>query len=90
MKRFFNQVAAILLCATAFTVFSCEDDISDVGSGLIDNGSIADVTYVDVVSYNTNNDSIRSDEFVLQSASLGVFEEPVFGRTKAKFITQSR
>lgn len=90
MKRFFNQVAAILLCATAFTVFSCEDDISDVGSGLIDNGSIADVTYVDVVSYNTNNDSIRSDEFVLQSASLGVFEEPVFGRTKAKFITQAR
>lgn len=90
MKRFFNQVAAILLCATAFTVFSCEDDISDVGSGLIDDGSIADVTYVDVVSYNTNNDSIRSDEFVLQSASLGVFEEPVFGRTKAKFITQAR
>ena len=90
MKRFFNQVAAILLCATAFTVFSCEDDISDVGSGLIDNGSVADVTYVDVVSYNTNNDSIRSDEFVLQSAALGVFEEPVFGRTKAKFITQAR
>jgi len=90
MKRFFNLVAVILLCATVFTVFSCEDDISDVGSGLLDSGSYASVQYVDIISYNTNNDSIRSDEQVLQSGVLGVFEEPVFGRTKARFITQAR
>ena len=90
MKRFFNFVAAIVVCATAFTVFSCEDDISNVGSGLIDNGSVADAFYVDVVSYNTNNDSIRSDEQVLQNGVLGVYEEPVFGRTKARFISQAR
>lgn len=90
MKRFFNYVAATFMLATAFTVFSCEDDISDVGSGLIDSGSIANAFYVDVVSYNTNNDSIRSDELVLQSGVLGVYEEPLFGRTKAKFISQAR
>ncbi|HLV24169.1 MAG TPA: DUF4270 domain-containing protein [Moheibacter sp.] len=90
MRKFFNYVAAIFLCATAFTAFSCEDDISDVGSGLIDTGSTANAFYVDIISYNTNNDSIRSDEFVLQSGALGVYEEPVFGRTKAKFISQAR
>lgn len=90
MKRLFNWVAMGVVCATAFTTFSCEDDISDVGSGMIDSGSAAYVKYVDVVAYNTNNDSIRSDEQVLQNAILGVYEEPVFGRTKAKFISQAR
>lgn len=90
MKRFFNWVGAIVLCTTAFTVFSCEDDVSAVGSGLVDGGSTANVKYVDLISYNTNNDSIRSDEQVLQNAVLGVFEEPVFGRTKAKFYSQAR
>lgn len=90
MKRLFNWVAMGVVCATAFTTFSCEDDISDVGSGMIDSGSAAYVKYVDVVAYNTNNDSIRSDERVLQNAILGVYEEPVFGRTKAKFISQAR
>lgn len=90
MKKFFNFVAAVLVCTTAVSVISCEDDISDVGSGLLDTGSNANVFYVDLVSYNTNNDSIRSDEKVLINGILGVYEEPVFGRTKAKFISQVR
>lgn len=90
MKKLFNFVAAILVCTTAVSLVSCEDDISDVGSGLLDTGSSANVFYVDLISYNTNSDSIRSDEKVLQNGILGVFEEPVFGRTKAKFISQAR
>lgn len=90
MKKLFNWVALLFIGATAFTSFSCEDEISDVGSGLIDSGSYADVMYVDLIAYNTNNDSIRSDEQVLQNAILGVYEEPVFGRTKAKFYSQAR
>lgn len=90
MRRFSNLVAALVLCTTTFFAVSCEDDISDVGSGLIDTGASANAFYVDVVSYNTNNDSIRSDEKVLQSAVVGVYEESVFGRTKARFISQAR
>jgi hypothetical protein len=90
MKKLFNFVAAIIVCTTAVSLISCEDDISDVGSGLLDSGSTANVYYVDLISYNTNNDSIRSDEKFLQNGILGVFEEPVFGRTKAKFISQAR
>lgn len=90
MRRLSNLVAALVLCTTTFFAVSCEDDISDVGSGLVDTGASANAYYVDVVSFNTNNDSIRSDEKVLQSAVVGVYDEPVFGRTKARFISQVR
>lgn len=90
MKRFFNLVAGAIVITFALSAFSCEDDISDIGSGLLDSGSTANVMYVDLIAYNTNYDSIRSDEKVLQNAVLGVYEEPVFGRTKARFISQAR
>lgn len=90
MKRFFNVVAGAIVVLFTLSMLSCEDDISDVGNGLLDTGSNANVMYVDLVAYNTNNDSIRSDAKVLQSAILGVYEEPIFGRTKARFISQAR
>lgn len=90
MKRFFNVVAGAIVVVLTLSMLSCEDDISNVGSGLLDTGSNANVMYVDLVSYNTNSDSIRSDAKVLQNAILGVYEEPVFGRTKARFISQAR
>lgn len=90
MKKFFNCIAVALVLTATFAVSSCEDEISNVGSGLVDGGSVADVELVDIIAYNTNNDSIRSDENILQNGVLGVFEEPVFGRTKARFITQAR
>ncbi|SMC32730.1 DUF4270 domain-containing protein [Moheibacter sediminis] len=90
MKRFFNVVAGAIVVLFTLSIVSCEDDISNVGSGLLDSGSTANVMYVDLVAYNTNSDSIRSDEKVLQNAILGVYEEPVFGRTKARFISQAR
>lgn len=90
MKRFFNVVAGAIVVLFTVSMLSCEDDISNVGSGLVDTGSAANVMYVDLVAYNTNSDSIRSDAKVLQNAILGVYEEPVFGRTKARFISQAR
>lgn len=90
MRRFLNLVVALGFCSTALISFSCEDEVSDVGSGMLDTGASANAFYVDLVAYNTNNDSIRSDEAVLQSATVGVYEGPVFGRTKARFISQAR
>ena len=89
MIGFSKFVVAITVCATALLVFSCENDVNEIGSGIFD-GASSNVYYADVVSYNTNNDSIRSDEQVLQSGILGVYEEPVFGRVKSKFYSQAR
>lgn len=90
MKRIFNLAFGGLFLAVSLFSVSCEDDISNVGSNMLDDGTSADVMYVDVLAYNQNLDSIRSDEKVLQSAVLGVYEEAVFGRTKARFISQAR
>lgn len=91
MKRFFNLVAAIsLISSTVFVAWSCEDDISEIGTGLIDTGAGANIFEADVIAYNTNNDSIRSDAKVLQTAVLGVDEDPVFGRIKTRFYSQAR
>lgn len=90
MRRFLNLVVALGFCTTALISFSCEDEISDVGSGILDSGASANAFYVDLIAYNTNNDSIRSDEAVLQAATVGVYEGAVFGRTKARFISQAR
>lgn len=90
MRRFLNLAVVMVFCSAAFITISCENDISEVGSGLLDTGASANAYFVDLVAYNTNNDSIRSDEAVLQNAAVGVYEEPVFGRTKAKFFTQAR
>lgn len=89
MKGFSKFVVAITVCATALLVFSCENDVNEIGSGIF-NGASSNVYYADVVSYNTNNDSIRSDEQVLQSGILGVYEDPVFGRVKSRFYSQAR
>lgn len=89
MKGFSKFVVAITVSATALLAFSCENDVNEIGSGIF-NGASSNVYYADVVSYNTNNDSIRSDEQVLQSGILGVYEEPVFGRVKVRFYSQAR
>lgn len=90
MRKLFSWVAAGLLCATVIFSYSCEDDISNVGSDLMGSQATAHIFDVDLIAYNTNNDSIRSDSKVLQSGTFGVYEEPVFGRTKATFYTQTR
>lgn len=89
MKGLSKLVGVIMVCTTAFLTFSCENDINEIGRNLFD-GASSNVFYSNVVSYNTNNDSIRSDERVLQSAVLGVYDEPVFGTTKARFYAQAR
>lgn len=91
MRKFFNLVVASVFCSTSLLFTSCEDEeISGVGSDFIDSGVSAKTYYADVIAYNTNNDSIRSDAKVLQNAMVGVYEETVFGRTKARFISQAR
>lgn len=90
MKKIFNLAAAIIICSACFLVFSCEEDFTEVGNGMLDSGATANIQYLKILAYNTNNDSIRSDGKVLQTAVVGVYDEPVFGRTKARFITQAR
>ncbi len=90
MKKIFNiLVASIIMMAAGNTLTSCEDEIG-LGSGLVGGDAEGNVTSYDVLAYNTYTDSIRSDQKVLQNALLGVYEDNVFGKTNASFVTQLR
>ena len=90
MKKIFNILAAsIFVMSIGSTITSCEDEIG-LGSGLVGGDAEGNVTSYDVIAYNTYSDSIRSDQKVLQKALLGTYEDNVFGKTNASFISQLR
>ena len=91
MKKIFNiLLASAMTLAVGSSIVSCEDENIGLGSGLVGGDAEGNVASYDVIAYNERFDSLRSDQSVLQNALLGVFEEPVFGQTKASFITQIR
>ena len=91
MKKIFNiLLASAMTLAVGGSIVSCEDENIGLGSGLVGGDAEGNVASYDVIAYNERFDSLRSDQSVLQNALLGVFEEPVFGQTKASFITQIR
>jgi len=91
MKKILNiLVASVFTMTIGGTIVSCEDENIGLGSGLVGNDAEGNVTSYDVIAYNSYVDSIRSNQSVLQNALLGAYEEPVFGKTKASFISQLR
>lgn len=91
MKKIFNiLVASAMALTVGSTIVSCEDEAIGLGSGLVGGDAEGNVTSLDVIAFNTHYDSLRADQRVLQNAILGAFEEPVFGRTKAKLYSQFR
>ncbi len=71
---------------------SCEGELDDLGSQLVDGNAAEgyDKAY-SLIAYNIdNNDLIRADASKLDSVRIGAFNEEVFGRQKASYITQVR
>ena len=91
MKKIFNiLVASVLTLTVGTSVVSCNEDPIGLGGGLVGGDASGYVDSLDVIAYNSRFDSIRSDQRFLQNALLGAYEEPVFGRTQASFISQLR
>ncbi|MBF0597718.1 DUF4270 domain-containing protein [Faecalibacter rhinopitheci] len=91
MKKIFNiLMTSVLTLAIGSTIVACEDETLGLGSGLVSGDAEGNVTSLDVIAFNTYYDSLRADQKVLQNAILGAYEEPIFGNTKAKLISQFR
>lgn len=91
MKKILNYLIGSALALTfGSTIVACEEEPIGLGGSIVGQDAEGNVTSLDVIAYNTYNDSLRADQRVLQNALLGVYEEPVFGRTKANFISQLR
>ena len=91
MKKILNYlIGSALVLAFGSTIVACEEEPIGLGGSLVGQDAEGNFTSLDVIAYNTYNDSLRADQKVLQNALLGAYEEPVFGRTKASLISQLR
>ena len=91
MKKIFNYLIGSALAFTfVSTIVACEEEPIGLGGSIVGQDAEGNVTSLDVIAYNTYNDSLRADQGILQNAILGAYEESVFGRTKAKLISQLR
>ena len=79
-----------LLLMGVFVFNSCEGELDDLGSQLVDGADGADQAY-SILAYNiNNNDVIQSDASKLDSVRIGSFTEDVFGGQKVSYLTQVR
>jgi hypothetical protein len=87
--RFFlrGTVPALIGTLLLIAVSSCEEDVTTIGRGVIDqNPFTSDVAVYDVFAYNKNVIAVQTNQ--LPVYQIGVFNDPVFGRTTASVTTQ--
>lgn len=82
--------AAIFLFAGLFTFSSCKKVESDLGLDVLPSSDQLnlEVDTIEVNTYSTLEDSLRSDEF--SSNMLGSYNDPIFGKVKASTYAQIR
>ncbi|MEZ2413488.1 DUF4270 family protein [Muriicola sp. E247] len=87
--RFFlrGTVPALIGTLLLIAVSSCEEDVTTIGRGVIDqNPFTSDVAVYDVFAYNRNVMAVQTNQLPIYQ--IGVFNDPVFGRTTASITTQ--
>ncbi len=67
---------------------SCDKDFNEIGSGIIgdDHFGLDLDTSTSVVAYNQKLGAVQTNDLPINS--LGYYNNPVFGKTKASFVTQ--
>lgn len=91
MKNFLNVLSVSIAMVIAMgAVVSCEDEALGLGNNVIGGEADGNMKSLDVIAYNDTVDTIRSDRFVLQNGTFGVYKENVFGSTSSKFYAQFR
>lgn len=78
---------AFIACIIIIFSASCDRDINEIGSGVIGNDHYGlNVFHSDVVAYNQNLGAVQTNDLPVNQ--FGFYNNPVFGKTKASFVTQ--
>lgn len=86
MKKSFFKIFAVI--TIAFAVISCDKDFNSIGSDLVDDA------HFDLEGYEVENlkafsmatGAVQSNNLPINS--LGIYEDPYFGTTRAHFVSQ--
>lgn len=78
----------ITMVLSAFVVTSCDQDFSELGSGIVDDDhfSFLPDNSSTVRAFSLSTDVVQSNNLPINS--LGIYNNTVFGKVKANFVTQ--
>jgi len=76
-----------VVAATLFLFASCDKDFNEIGSDVIgdDHFDFLPDDLSTVVAYNRGTGVVQTNNMLINS--LGIYDNPVFGKTKANFVT---
>jgi hypothetical protein len=88
MKMNFKNIYKLLLFTFfAFAIYSCDKDFNTIGANVVEDDHFGFTQYFsDVVAVNKNYNSIQTNNLPVNA--LGIYNNPVFGKTRANFVTQ--
>lgn len=85
LNRLKFPVCAGILFVTA--LMSCEQELTTIGDGLVGNVPFnSDVAVFDVFAFNKRIEAVQTNQLPLYQ--LGVFNDPIYGRTEASITSQ--
>jgi len=85
--KFNSFFKSFLLVITVTFFIACDKDFNEIGADFVDNDHYNFATQkYDVVAYNQNLGPVQTNN--LPTNALGYYNNPVFGRTTASFVTQ--
>ncbi|MDM1073345.1 DUF4270 domain-containing protein [Empedobacter brevis] len=91
MKKFLNVLSvSVAMMIGMGAIVSCENETLGLDNNVIGGEADGNVKSLDVIAFNAEFDTLRTDRFVLQNGAFGVYSEPIFGSTSSKFYTQLR
>jgi len=82
VKRFFIALTIV------FFVSSCDTDFTEIGANVVDGDLHNGLTRLEdnVIAYDRATGAVQSNNLAINT--LGIYNNPVFGKTKATYVTQ--
>ncbi len=78
---------AILGTLLLLVISSCEEDVTTIGNGVIDENPFrSDKAVYDVFAFNKNIEAVQTNKLPIYQ--IGVFNDPIYGRTTASITSQ--
>lgn len=86
--KFSKNIMVSALVGTLFVIFaSCEEELGTIGEGVVAGDPFTtDKQVFDVFAYNKKIEAVQTNRLPLYQ--VGVFNDPIYGRTEAQITTQ--
>lgn len=82
-----NRIFPLAGILFIFSIVACEEDLTTIGAGVIGNDPFTtDKAVFDVFATNKNITSFQANKLPIYQ--LGVYEDPIYGRTEARITSQ--